>query len=537
MNAFRPRYHIRDILKFTAIVCLVLALFSWSGFDLALQADWRMSVYPLVVAMLCAFSVMRPRASSPRCESCGRRFLRAGNRDLGGLCPACRNAKVSPEQHRRLAIQGFVIIFILLLMSSLVLAYPLAGLSGLDYPIITSGLFVILFVVCAGGLVLRLLVRMRRMSNPAHALRVARTCAHNVGKETTFGPVSVYSFEASDPTLMLKDQWEICRRRFESLIGEPLEIDRPLRVFVFGKRNSFDAFFRWAFLYGSNLDGMYVPWSRATISITTEFPAYRLADLERATRILLTYFNLDSYRKSPSPLWVQMGIANLVASGGDEMESCRLNRKMLASLSRGDSLDTADLFLRNPRSIIKLVRDWQVFDNFSSYSQLVAQSCSVVEFLCSEAERLKRFRAFLREASKKAPIEEVFQRHFYHRFEILLDQWRQWVLARGISSHGPPPDDTRDALINRVIPIIEDEGANTLERTQAIREMGRTGYALGSDALIDLLGKDQMPSKEIVWSLESISGLALGDDVGKWIGWFNQLPYEAVDVNDMARLS
>ena len=127
MNPFRPRFHIRDILKFTAIVCVVLALFSWSGVGLALQADWRMSVYPLGVAVLCAFSIMRPRARSPRCESCGRRFFRTRKGELSGLCPACRVAKVSPEQHRRLAIQGFVIIFILLLMLSFVLAYPFAG--------------------------------------------------------------------------------------------------------------------------------------------------------------------------------------------------------------------------------------------------------------------------------------------------------------------------------------------------------------------------------------------------------------------------
>lgn len=544
MNPFNPRFHIRDILKFTAIVCAVLAFLSWSGVGQALQADWPMSViYPLGVALLFASSIMRPRARSPRCESCGRRFFRARNREPSGLCPACRNAKVSPEQRRRLATQGFIIIICLLLLLSFVLVYFFAGFmqarpGGLAYLIIAIGLSVILFVVCAGGMVLRLLVRMRRMSNPAYALKVARACARELGEETTFGPVSLYVFEASDPTLMLKCQWEICQRRFETLIGEPLEVDRPLRFFVFGKRNSFDAFFRWAFLYVSNLDGMFVPWSRATISITTEFPAYRLADLERITRVLLTYFNLDCYRKSPSPSWLQIGIANVVASGGDEMEPARLNRKMLAALSRGDSLETADLFHISPRSIVKLVRDWQDFDSFSRYSQLIAQSCSVMEFLCSKAERLRSFRAFLREPTKKSHIEEVFQQHFGHGFEILLEQWRLWVLDRGIGSHGPPPHDIRDALTNRVIPIVEDEGANTLERIQAIREMGRTGYALGADALIDLLGTDdQIPPKEVVWSLESISGLALGNDIEKWTDWFDHLPSDATGVADMPRLS
>ena len=531
------RYRIRDVLKFIAVLYVVLALLAWSGVDLAFFADWPISIIcPLGVVLLCALSIMRPRARSPRCESCGRRFFRARKGEPIGLCPTCRVAKVSPEQHRRLATQGFAIIFILLLMLSFVLAYPFAGfmqprLGALAYPTIAIGVFVILFVVCAGALVLRLLVRMRRMNNPRNALKVARSSAGDVGEETTFGPVSVHVFGASDPTMMLKCQWEICRRRFESLIGEPLEVDRPLRCFVFGKRNSFDAIFKWAFLYVGNLDGMYVPWSRATISITTDFPDHRLPDLERTTRVLFTYYYLESHRKSPSPLWVQTGISHVVASGGDEMESARLNRKMLAALSRGDSLGTADLFHISPRSMVKLLRDWRDFDNFSRLGQLITQSCSVVEFLCSRPERLERFRAFLKEPTKKSRIEEAFQRHFDHGFEVLLEQWRLWVRDRGIGSHRPPPDHIRDALMERVIPIVEDKGANTLERIQAIREMGKAGYVLGADALIDLLSEDdQIPAKEVVRSLELISGLALGNDVEKWTDWFDHLPRDATDV-------
>ena len=233
-----------------------------------------------------------------------------------------------------------------------------------------------------------------------------------------------------------------------------------------------------------------------------------------------------------------MGIANVVAYGGDEMELARLNRKMLAALSRGTSLGTADLFHINPRSIITLVRDWQDFNNFSRYNQLIFQSWSVVQFLCSEEERLERFRAFLRERTTKAPIEEVFQRHFGYGFEIVLERWRSWVLDRGIGLHGPPPPDIRDALLERVIPIVQDHGADGLERIQAIREMGRTGYVLGADALIEVLAKDdQIPAEEIVWSLESISGLALGDNVERWEDWLGHLPMEITLATDMTRHS
>ena len=61
---------------------------------------------------------------------------------------------------------------------------------------------------------------------------------------------------------------------------------------------------------------------------------------------------------------------------------------------------------------------------------------------------------------------------------------------------------------------------------------------LGADALIEVLGKDnQIPAEEVVWSLESISALALGADVKKWTGWFNQLPSDSRGVTDMPRYS
>ena len=86
-----------------------------------------------------------------------------------------------PQKHRRLAIQGFLIICILLVMLTFVATYPFAGflqthLGGLPYLLIAVGAFVILFVLSAAGFVLRLIVRMRRMSNPRHALKVARAC-------------------------------------------------------------------------------------------------------------------------------------------------------------------------------------------------------------------------------------------------------------------------------------------------------------------------------------------------------------------------
>ena len=90
--------------------------------------------------------------------------------------------------------------------------------------------------------------------------------------------------------------------------------------------------------------------------------------------------------------------------------------------------------------------------------------------------------------------------------------------------------------MERVIPIVQDRGTDRLERIQAIREMGKAGYVLGADALIEVLGKDdQIPAEEVVWSLESISGLALGNDANRWTDWLNHLPRETASIADLAR--
>src|SRR5208337_4940841 len=230
------------------------------------------------------------------------------------------------------------------------------------------------------------------------------------------------------------------------------------------------------------------------------------------------------------------GLAHVVARGGDEMELARLNRKPLAALSRGTALGSADLFHAKRRTIVTLVRDWHDFNKYSRYTQLIDQSCSVVEFLCSEKQGRERLRAFLREPASKTPIEEIFQRHFGYGFEMVLERWRSWVLGRGTGAHGPPPSHIGHALQEQVIPIVQDRGANQLERIQAIRDMGRSGYVLGADALIELLNRDdQIPAEEVVWSLESISGLALGHDLDGWKDWFNHLPKESARVADLAR--
>jgi hypothetical protein len=427
-------------------------------------------------------------------------------------------------------------IIVLLATLACVMPWPFAsfldtGLGPLGYAMVATGLFVVLLATYCGCTILRLLAGAWRMTLPGHALKVARACAREHGKETGFGSVSVYVFGPADPSPMLNGQLETCRCRFKSMAGEMVDFERPLRVFAFAQRDGFDAFFRRAFLFSGNLDGFYVPWSKPTIAITTEFAAYRLPDPARVARVLLSYFLLDSYKRCPSPLWIQMGVASFLACGGDREELSGLNRKMLAALGKRSDLGAADLFASQPRALVRLMRDWQNHDNFARCSQLIAQSWSVVEFLCGLAaceETRESFRAFLMEYRIGQPQEEVFKRHFGYGFGTLLEDWRAWVLENGAGTIEPPPPHIRDVLFERVIPTVKDPQSDSVARIEAIREMGRRGYVLGADALIKLLADDdEALIAEGVWSLEAISGLALDADPEKWTQWWDSLPHEA----------
>jgi hypothetical protein len=334
---------------------------------------------------------------------------------------------------------------------------------------------------------------------------------------------------------------EVCRSRFETLVDAPVESERPLRVFAFGRRDAFDAFFRRVYMFTSNVDGMYLAWPTATVAMTTEFPAYRLVDPQRAARILLSYFYLDTYKRSDMPQWVRIGIANLLACGGDHDELGRLNRKLMASLSRGSALGAVELFHISRRTMTRLASNWEDHDQFAKYAQFPVQWWSVVEYLCgdraSDTSR-EQFRGFLSEVGPREPHEQTFERHFGYRYDALIDGWRGWVAGRGIGAHDLPPPHLRYALLECVLPLIRNRRANTTDRVQAVRELGRAGYCLGADALIELLDAgDAIPTSEVVWSLEAISGLALGPDARKWRSWFNQLPEEITGVADLARRS
>ena len=209
---------------------------------------------------------------------------------------------------------------------------------------------------------------------------------------------------------------------------------------------------------------------------------------------------------------------------------------MLGSLRSGRAFGAVDLFQVKEKTLIKPVRSWANHDSFTRLSQWRPQSWSVGEYLFgseSTKERRARSTAFLEDLKSSDGQEEVFEHHFGHSYDRLLEDWRTWVLEHGEGTHAPPTPRIRDVLITELIPTIRNRQAKELDRIHAVRTMGMEGYALGADALIDLLrtGGD-IPSEELVWALESISGLVQGADPEAWAAWWASVPEKARSCSD-----
>lgn len=536
MNPLLPRIHIGTFLKFTAICCVMLAIFGKTA-ALVGDDDWvHAFLYPLTMSVVCALSFMQPRRKAPRCPGCGRKVYQSWLENPERRCPSCRGAKNSPARQRRLAAWGFLILIVLFFLLAQVLAWPLGVLflpghgRGL-YLAISIALFVAMFATFFASMVLKQILAAAWLRRPGQALKAARACASEAGRTTVVGSVTVYSFGVDDPVSLVHDPFEAAHARFERLVGEPVARDRPLQLFGFARRRDFEALFRRTFLFTTYLDGVHLPWSPAAIAVTTEFPTYRIPDPDHVMRLLLTYFALDTYRKRPTPLWLQLGIGKMLASGSDPGELARLNRRISAALARGRSPGADALFHRNPSSLIRPMRDWHDLACYTTYTDFIAHSWSVTEYLAGAGapeERRRGFRGFLQEVDPKGTQDDLFLRHFQLSPEALLDDWRTWVLQSRAQPHSPPPTAVRDRLADQVIPHLCDRATPRLERIMAVRELGRAGYVVGADSLIELLGTDEtLPREEVVSALESISGLALGDDRERWEEWWNALPAEA----------
>ncbi|QDV35668.1 hypothetical protein [Tautonia plasticadhaerens] len=542
----RPRFTLADILLIVILSGLSLGFLRWLG----RSGQGEGILLPILLfelaflAWFLAWRTVRGRRRARPCEECGRPFVPGRGKATSTRCPQCRTRSLFPQQVRReqaralRAIPG--VLLLLMVVLGFLLSEPVETHFGdhswVALPLVALGAVVVFFGVTIAVALVIALVRNRLLGCEGYAFAMARRSCGKPGEVSRSGPLVAWSSDPPTPLPMLGEQLEVARRRFESLLGEPVEVRLPIRILCFGRRSAFVAYHKNMIPNLWNLDGLYLNRPIRTITRTTEASPCRLSEPERTARTLFGFALLDELKGFIPPPWLQQGLGNLLAGGGDRGELDRLSRKMVVALARGTALGPDDLFDRSPRKVVTLAKGWYDHPTYVRFAQFNAQSWSVVEYLGGVAapeDRRARFRAFLKDMGPKDDQEQVFERHFGHGFGPLLDGWRAWVEGRGIGEYGPTPPDIRDALLERLIPTITDRDAKVMDRILAVRDMGRAGYVFGAAALIALLGDgDEVLKPEAIWSLEAISGLPWGDDADRWAAWWQGFPEEVLVPDD-----
>jgi hypothetical protein len=446
--------------------------------------------------------------------------------------PIRRAAKVHASLVRVLAIFS-----ITALLSGLVVT-PFAVVSwGLSAPtgfgIGFAGMFAFLFFMVAFRLV-RARVQLVLLRNEARDLALARKSAGRDGGVIRHGPMTLWVSGPRDWGPFALYQFDEARGRFAALVCEPYVPAQPLRMLLFADRESFLQYARGAqLLLPSGLDGFYLAGKPGKAVAGMPNPFKRLAQPNRFLRLLFGFYMLNEFKGFVVHQWLNVGVASLVARETGAGESARLNRKVLPAVcGHKQILAARDLFRRNPRIILyrRLKRGAQT--EFARLTGVLLHTQSLVDYLAGHdapPERKESFRAFLRDLKRRDDYNVVFRRHFGYGLDQLYNNWREWVLAKGIGEHEPPPVAIRQALLDHIIPLVADRRAMREDCLRAIRDMGLAGYTLGADTLIDLL-RERDP--EIVstagWALEMISGTAGGEDIDHWEAWWDSLPQEAV---------
>ncbi|WP_165221087.1 hypothetical protein [Aquisphaera insulae] len=364
--------------------------------------------------------------------------------------------------------------------------------------------------------------RIKFLGSDRFGLAAARKIARTDGERSQVGPFTIWYSGTEDPSDLLRKESETALARIRAFIGEPGPEEKPRQLLVFHRRDDFVDYIKAQPSDFYLFDGAAAPQGGL---ISTEMVPWRLGEPADEIRFIVTHLDVIARFPKLEVPWVTNGLNGLITA--TPRDSDVLNRKMLVSIERRSELGV-ELFSMTPRSLSQFYRRWYEYTDFARGEQVIAQTRSVVEYLAGPAapeERRDHFRQLLHEARKIRNQEALFRRLFGMDFEGLLRDWRGSVRSRGTGVRVPPSQAVEDALRSRVIPLAADASARFRDRLRAVRNLGRHGYVLGSETLIDLLDDPgEIPREEIVWSLECISGEPHGGDRRAWREWRDRVP-------------
>lgn len=491
----------------------------------------------LTIFALCGVAIYRSVRENPKdrpCEACGS-IIAVVVEEGPKLCPRCRLRHISVEKAKHEQRIGLAVMVLLLLIAAIFTALMLwpgdgpapAGRSWFHFAWLVLQFMVMAIAAWFIMAFLLLYARLFRMRSERGAIAMARKAAGVEGETVRDGGFIVWYTGHEDPVPMIRRQIGAARRRAEALTGLAV-VDVPLRVLVFHDRGAFLRF-HMRYFPGTDLaslDGLNLLKFGRLCTLCTAAATCRIANAEQTMRSLAAHSLLESLWGPGPPAWLQAGFV-LSAAASDAL--ARLNRRMAASLSCGTTL-SVEIFSLTPIDLFRLARGSKDPVKYQKVQQFYFQAWSIFEFLCdapSSGRQPTKLGAFLADPRSKNRQEESLRLHFGRDFAALLDAWRQWVTIQEPGPHEPPPPGVREALLERVLPVIRDAGAARGNRILAIREWANAGYVLGADALIDRLrDPGEIPRDEVIWALRMVSGLAWGDEPDRWQAWWEGLPME-----------
>ena len=334
--------------------------------------------------------LMRPKERA--CEACGLIIevdLPAGSKS----CPLCQSRHLRPDTAKKLQIKT-VGIFLYTWATLSLSGVFLFGISGgsstgmmpsLRMFLVSQAVFIAVVIGMAMFLFLARMLLVRRLRSERGILAVVRKCAGQDGELVKEGTWSIWYSGTDDPLLMLREQMETARRRFENLLGGAPVAEPPLRIFVFHDRRAFLRFHMRLFL-GADLgscDGVYQEHPYRIFTLCTAPAPGRIVDAKHTTLSLFAYALLESVWGPGPPAWLQSGLSKAVANCDDHEGLSHLNRRMVVSLSRGTAL-SGEIFTLPLNDLTRLMRGSKDPGNFQRLHQFHDQAWSIVEYLCGE---------------------------------------------------------------------------------------------------------------------------------------------------------
>src|SRR5260370_20290903 len=192
------------------------------------------------------------------------------------------------------------------------LANQLGVPIGIAFAIITLANVLLLPLVLILAVVIISLIHRFLFRSEHYDFPRARKSAGEEGTVVRLGQVVIWFSGVGKGMQMLEDEFERTRRRFADLVGEPVEIHRPLRLMSFACQHELALYLRhYGYQFGM-MDGFYLLSIPRRIVLCVERPIPRLIPPSRLLRVLCGYSFVEHHQGFFPPPWLYMGLANLL---------------------------------------------------------------------------------------------------------------------------------------------------------------------------------------------------------------------------------